>query len=170
MLNESRPATAIRVEVRIFLQRNFGGGGIVFIDDGLWVSSIRSTSSDNRLTVNAIVPTFTRFGDYCLSRVFRVKISIGGPIAGSPLSYAKADMWRFAGRNGCSVSVRSSDGCWSNITDPTFPPPEISGFETYGHPWATKAADLEIVRLEFFRSWRFWIDETVTGYNYRSDL
>ena len=34
------------------------------------------------------------------------------------------------------------------LTDPTFPPPKISGFESYGHPWAMKAADLPIVRLK----------------------
>ena len=35
------------------------------------------------------------------------------------------------------------------LTDPTFPPPMISGFEAYGHPWAMKAADLPIIRLEY---------------------
>jgi len=34
------------------------------------------------------------------------------------------------------------------LTDPTFPPPKISGFESYGHPWAMKAADLPIKRLK----------------------
>jgi hypothetical protein len=33
-----------------------------------------------------------------------------------------------------------------------FPPPKISGFEAYGHPWAMKAADLPIVRLSFIPS------------------
>jgi hypothetical protein len=28
------------------------------------------------------------------------------------------------------------------FTDPTFPPPMISGFEGYGHPWAMNASDL----------------------------
>jgi hypothetical protein len=32
--------------------------------------------------------------------------------------------------------------------DPTFPPPKISGFEKFGHPWAMKAADLPIKRLD----------------------
>lgn len=31
--------------------------------------------------------------------------------------------------------------------DPTFPPPKISGFEKFSHPWAMKAANLPIVRL-----------------------
>ena len=35
------------------------------------------------------------------------------------------------------------------LTDPTFPPPKISGFEAYWHPWSMKAADLPIVRLKF---------------------
>lgn len=34
------------------------------------------------------------------------------------------------------------------FTDPTFPPPKISGFEAYGHPWAMKAEDLPMVRLK----------------------
>jgi hypothetical protein len=34
-----------------------------------------------------------------------------------------------------------------NLTDPTFPPPKISGFEDYGHSWSMKAADLPIKRL-----------------------
>ena len=32
--------------------------------------------------------------------------------------------------------------------DPTFPAPKISGYEKYAHPWAMKAADLPIQRLE----------------------
>jgi hypothetical protein len=28
------------------------------------------------------------------------------------------------------------------FTDPTFPPPMISGFEAYGHPWAMNASGL----------------------------
>lgn len=35
------------------------------------------------------------------------------------------------------------------FSDPTFPPPKLSGFESYGHPWAMKAADLPITRLKF---------------------
>jgi hypothetical protein len=34
------------------------------------------------------------------------------------------------------------------LFDPTFPPPKISGFEKFGHPWAMKAADLPIQRLK----------------------
>jgi hypothetical protein len=34
------------------------------------------------------------------------------------------------------------------FNDPTFPPPKISGFESYGHPWAMKVSDLPIQRLE----------------------
>jgi len=34
------------------------------------------------------------------------------------------------------------------LTDPTFPPPKISGFEKYGHPWAMKAGELPIIRLK----------------------
>lgn len=34
------------------------------------------------------------------------------------------------------------------FTDPTFPAPKLSGFESYGHPWAMKAADLPIKRLK----------------------
>jgi hypothetical protein len=30
------------------------------------------------------------------------------------------------------------------FTDPTFPPPMISGFEAYGHPWAMSPSDLPI--------------------------
>ena len=34
------------------------------------------------------------------------------------------------------------------LTDPTFPPPKISGFESEGHPWSMKAADLPMQRLK----------------------
>ena len=30
--------------------------------------------------------------------------------------------------------------------DPAFPPPILSGFEAYGHPWAMSASDLPIER------------------------
>ena len=35
------------------------------------------------------------------------------------------------------------------LADPTFPPPVISGFEAYAHPWSMKAGELEIPRLEY---------------------
>jgi hypothetical protein len=35
-----------------------------------------------------------------------------------------------------------------SFADPTFPPPFGSGFEAYGHPWATKNLDLSI-HLEY---------------------
>ena len=31
-----------------------------------------------------------------------------------------------------------------SFTDPTFPPPMISGFEAYGHPWALSASALRM--------------------------
>ena len=34
------------------------------------------------------------------------------------------------------------------FADPTFPPPKISGFEAYRHPWAMNAADLPMQHLE----------------------
>ena len=30
------------------------------------------------------------------------------------------------------------------FTDPTFPPPMISGFEAYGHPWALNTSELPL--------------------------
>jgi hypothetical protein len=35
------------------------------------------------------------------------------------------------------------------FTDPTFPPPMISGFEAYGHPWAMNASDLPVPHLDY---------------------
>jgi hypothetical protein len=35
------------------------------------------------------------------------------------------------------------------LTDPTFPPPMISGFEAYGHPWAMNASDLPVPHYEY---------------------
>jgi hypothetical protein len=35
------------------------------------------------------------------------------------------------------------------FTDPTFPPPMISGFEAYGHPWAMHPSDLPIPHLAY---------------------
>jgi len=34
------------------------------------------------------------------------------------------------------------------LTDPTFPPPVVSGFEAYGHPWATNAAAVPMAHAE----------------------
>ena len=34
------------------------------------------------------------------------------------------------------------------LFDPSFPPPKISGYEKYAHPWAMEPADLPIMRLE----------------------
>ena len=34
------------------------------------------------------------------------------------------------------------------FADTTFPPPMISGFEAYGHPWAMNPSDLQIPRYE----------------------
>ena len=35
------------------------------------------------------------------------------------------------------------------LTDPTFPPPKISGFEAYAHPWAMNPSELPLIRLEY---------------------
>jgi hypothetical protein len=35
------------------------------------------------------------------------------------------------------------------FTDPTFPPPMISGFEAYGHPWAMNPSDLPIPHHDY---------------------
>ena len=89
----------------------------------------------------------------------------------------KSTKWTFPSESGERVTYRSCDGggatyhfcpeCGTTVywdiaaapdvigiaigtlTDPTFPPPMISGFEAYGHPWAMKAADLPIIRLEY---------------------
>ena len=88
----------------------------------------------------------------------------------------KSTKWTFPSGSGERVTYRSCDSggatyhfcpvCGSTVywdiaaapnfigvaigafTDPTFPPPKISGFESYGHPWAMKAADLPIKRLD----------------------
>jgi hypothetical protein len=88
----------------------------------------------------------------------------------------KSTKWKFPSDSGKRVTYRSCDSggatyhfcpvCGSTVywdiaaapdvigiaigtlTDPTFPPPKISGFESYGHPWAMKAADLPIMRLK----------------------
>ena len=36
-----------------------------------------------------------------------------------------------------------------SFTDPTFPPPMISGFEAYGHSWAMNPSDLPIPHYEY---------------------
>jgi len=35
------------------------------------------------------------------------------------------------------------------FTDPTFPPPMISGFEAYGHPWAMNPSDLQVPHYDY---------------------
>ena len=35
------------------------------------------------------------------------------------------------------------------FSDPTFPPPMISGFEVDGHPWAMNAFDLPVPHYEY---------------------
>jgi hypothetical protein len=35
------------------------------------------------------------------------------------------------------------------FTDPSFPPPMISGFEAYGHPWAMNPSELPIPHYDY---------------------
>jgi hypothetical protein len=35
------------------------------------------------------------------------------------------------------------------FADPTFPPPMISGFEAYGHPWAMNPSELSIPHYDY---------------------
>ncbi len=35
------------------------------------------------------------------------------------------------------------------FTDPTFPPPMISGFEAYGHPWAMNVSDITMPHYDY---------------------
>ena len=58
------------------------------------------------------------------------------PVCGSTVYYtADADEARIGVKVG-------------TFTDPTFPPPKISGFEEYRHPWAMNAADLPMQHLD----------------------
>ena len=95
---------------------------------------------------------------------------------GKAMIEGKSTKWKFPSDSGKPVTYRSCDSggatyhfcpvCGTTVywdiaaapdvigiaigalTDPTFPPPKISGFESYGHPWAMKAADLPIKRLK----------------------
>jgi hypothetical protein len=35
------------------------------------------------------------------------------------------------------------------FADPTFPPPMISGFEAYGHPWAMNPSELQVPHYDY---------------------
>jgi hypothetical protein len=78
--------------------------------------------------------------------------------SGKPVTYPSCDS---GGATFHSCPVCSSTVYWyitaapdviglaiGGLTDPTFPPPKISGFESYGHPWAMDAAALPIKRLK----------------------
>ena len=74
---------------------------------------------------------------------YRNCVSLGGggtfhfcPVCGSTV-------WYTAGGDAARIGVKIG-----TFADPTFPPPKISGFEKYGHPWAMKAEDLPITRLK----------------------
>jgi hypothetical protein len=58
------------------------------------------------------------------------------PVCGSTVYYtADADESRIGVKIGA-------------FADPTFPPPKISGFEEYRHPWALKTADLQMQHVD----------------------
>ena len=74
---------------------------------------------------------------------YRNCVSLGGggsfhfcPKCGSTVWYmADADTARIGVKIGC-------------FTDPTFPPPKLSGFEDYSHPWALETASLAVQHLK----------------------
>lgn len=74
---------------------------------------------------------------------YRNCVSLGGggsfhfcPRCGSTVWYmADADTARIGVKIGC-------------FTDPAFPPPKLSGFEDYSHPWALETASLAVQHLK----------------------
>jgi len=74
---------------------------------------------------------------------YRNCVSLGGggsfhfcPRCGSTVWYmADADTARIGVKIGC-------------FTDPAFPPPKLSGFEDYCHPWALETASLAVQHLK----------------------
>lgn len=74
---------------------------------------------------------------------YRNCVSLGGggtfhfcPQCGSTVWYmADADLERIGVKVGC-------------FTDPTFPPPKLSGFEEYMYPWALDTASLQVQHMK----------------------
>jgi hypothetical protein len=48
-----------------------------------------------------------------------------------------------------SVAPELVGAAVGTFTDPTFPPPMISGFEAYGHPWAMNPSELPIPHHDY---------------------
>jgi hypothetical protein len=104
------------------------------------VFSVQARFSRERVTIEGDSTTWTFPGDS--ERVTYRTCDSGGatyhfcPVCGTTVYWDIAAAPDFIG-----IAVGA-------LTDPTLPPPQISGFESYGHPWAMKAADLPIKRLD----------------------
>ncbi|CAE7673067.1 unnamed protein product, partial [Symbiodinium pilosum] len=57
--------------------------------------------------------------------------------------YCGSTVWYTADADNERIGIKI--GCF---TDPTFPPPKLSGFEGYRHPWALDTAQLQVQHIK----------------------
>lgn len=77
---------------------------------------------------------------------------------GKPVTYPSCDSggatYHFCPECGCTVywdlafAPEFLGVAVGALTDPTFPPPVVSGFEAYGHPWAMNAAAVPMAHAD----------------------
>ena len=80
------------------------------------------------------------------------------PDKAKPVTYQSCDSggatYHFCPECGCTVywdmafAPEYFGVAVGGFTDPTFPPPVVSGFEHYGHPWAMNAAAVPMVHAD----------------------
>ncbi|CAE7541821.1 EMC1 [Symbiodinium natans] len=70
-------------------------------------------------------------------------VSLGGGAAFHFCPVCGSTVWYTADSDSARVGIKV--GCF---TDPTFPQPKLSGFESYMHPWALNTAELQVQHLK----------------------
>ena len=68
---------------------------------------------------------------------------LGGAAVAIVMALCGSTVWYTADADESRIGVKIGA-----FADPTFPPPKISGFEAYRHPWALKTADLPMEHVD----------------------
>ena len=74
---------------------------------------------------------------------YRNCVSLGGGGSFNFCPDCGSTVWYTADADAARIGIKI--GCF---TDPTFPPPKLSGFEEYMHPWALETASLPVQHLQ----------------------
>ncbi|CAK9004960.1 unnamed protein product [Durusdinium trenchii] len=107
------------------------------------VFAVQARFPKEQVAIKGISTVWKLAKDEADQLAYRNCVSLGGGGSFHFCPNCGSTVWYMADADSARIGVKI--GCF---TDPTFPPPKLSGFEEYMHPWAMEAASLAVQHMK----------------------